>query len=337
MNEEKNPRNVSVVEITKDNFTLWDALVDKSPQGTIFHSSDWINKCASLLNKKYLFLGCFENDELIGGCSLFITRSFKYFHFASSWILLSPYGGFLLPFHDSTKVRLREIQNNLIISSIIDKISSYGFLHVNIVNSPEFLDVRPITRLGWRPSIYYTYVFPLTVEVSDYISKNVRRSIRKAEDMKVSCSKTHDIESYWELTLNTYQKQDQNPPFSKNYLKELFDMVVQKQKGEMWFAKTASDEIVSGEIIIWDSKMTAYRLSAASDASLNKTGAPSLLLFTIFQDLKKRGFKKINLMGGNVPHIGHFISSFNPELVPYYGLQQSCNTYKLVRSLLRMK
>ncbi len=29
-------------------------------------------------------------------------------------------------------------------------------------------------------------------------------------------------------------------------------------------------------------------------------------------------------MAGNTPHLSMFISSFNPELVPYYGVEKGC-------------
>jgi hypothetical protein len=105
-------------------------------------------------------------------------------------------------------------------------------------------------------------------------------------------------------------------------------------------AETPSGEVASAEIIIWDNKR-AYRWSAASHTYFEDTGETSLLLYEIFQDLKKKGFKEINLMAANTPHLTKFISSFNPRLVPYYSVEKKTflaevieggyNIYKRIR------
>jgi len=52
------------------------------------------------------------------------------------------------------------------------------------------------------------------------------------------------------------------------------------------------------------------------------TGGTSLLLYEIFESLKKRGHSKINLMAANTPQLTKFISSFNPDLVNYYNISK---------------
>lgn len=82
-----------------------------------------------------------------------------------------------------------------------------------------------------------------------------------------------------------------------------------------------SNEPIAAEIITKDNKRTC-RWSDASNVKLKETGATTLLLFEIFQDIQKRGFQEINLMAGNTPNLTKFISSFNPRLVPYYGVEK---------------
>ena len=79
----------------------------------------------------------------------------------------------------------------------------------------------------------------------------------------------------------------------------------------------------------------AYRWSAASHTEFKDTGATSLLLYEIFQDLKNRGFKEINLMAANTPHLAKFISSFNPELVAYYSVEKKIALVKIVEDIYR--
>jgi hypothetical protein len=98
-------------------------------------------------------------------------------------------------------------------------------------------------------------------------------------------------------------------------------MLDHERAGEVWTAETVGGDLACAEIIIWDDKR-AYRWSAASNTDLRDTGATSLLLTEIFRDLKERGFKEINLMAANTPHLSRFIASFNPRLLPYYCVQK---------------
>ena len=43
--------------LSRDEYQLWDELVIKSPQGTIFHLSKWIIKCAELISKNEIIYG----------------------------------------------------------------------------------------------------------------------------------------------------------------------------------------------------------------------------------------------------------------------------------------
>jgi len=44
---------------------------------------------------------------------------------------------------------------------------------------------------------------------------------------------------------------------------------------------------------------------------------------------KKRGFREINLMVANIPHLAKFISSFNPSIIPYFSVMKKRSLQKL--------
>ena len=98
----------------------------------------------------------------------------------------------------------------------------------------------------------------------------------------------------------------------------------------MWVGKTKSGEISAAEIFVYDNKR-AYRWSAATHTTLRKTGAYSLLLFKVFKNMRERGFKEINLMAANMPQLAKFITSFNPQLVPYFEVEKTSILYTLFK------
>jgi len=323
--------NIYVRELKKNEYEMWDALVENSHHGTIFHSSDWITTCSELLNKKLKIFGCFENEDLVGGCSLYVYKS-KFFKTASSTIGMTPYGGFVLAQSSSTKVREQEQTYSNIIKSLCNAFDNKHFDHIQITNSPDFIDVRPFIWNGWGDRIMYAYYLNLDTDIEKNISKNVRRSIRKAIKNNITIKKLNSPSIYYELFSMTFKRQNLNPPVTKEFLVKIIDLLKTKNAGEMWIAETPSGDVASAEIVIWDNKR-AYRWSAASHTDFKDTGATSLLLYEIFQDLKKKGFKEINLMAANTPQLTKFISSFNPKLVPYFAVEDSSVKYKVVKNV----
>ena len=168
---------IEVREVRSEEYRTWDELVTGSPQGTVFHLSDWAVTCASLSHKRPLLLGYYEDGCLTGGCLLYVTTKFRVISTAASTAPMTPYGGYLLPESVSTKVREREIRNRSIVQAISDEISKQGFASANIRNSPAFQDIRPLTWDGWTSSVYYTYELPLVEDISSHISKKLHDAL----------------------------------------------------------------------------------------------------------------------------------------------------------------
>ena len=326
--------DIIVKELKKDEHKTWDELVKSSPHGTIFHNSSWLTIHSELLNKKLKIYGCFENEELVGGCSLYIYKS-RFFKMASSTIEMTPYGGLVLAQSPSTKVREQEQTYSNIIKSLCNLFDNEYVDHIQITNSPDFVDVRPFIWNGWNAGISYAYYLNLDTDIEKNISKNVRRSIRKAIKNNTMIKRLNEPSIFYNLFSMTFERQNLKPPVTENFFKKIINLLDAKQLGEMWIAETRSGEVASAEIIVWDNKR-AYRWTAASHTAFKDTGATSLLLYEIFLDLKNRGFKEINLMAANTPHLTKFISSFNPELVPYYEIEKSSTKYKIATNVYKV-
>lgn len=64
-----------VKEIGKSGHKEWDHLVDESPQGTVFHTSTWIDAVEEAFGKRFRVYGCFKGEELFGECIVYEERS----------------------------------------------------------------------------------------------------------------------------------------------------------------------------------------------------------------------------------------------------------------------
>ena len=324
---------IEVRTLTSDEYPLWDELVEISPHGTIFHTSPWIVTASNTAGYTTELLGAFHHDQLVGGCAIHSYRRAGLFTSVKATMPLMPYGGIIMQPHESTKIREREKDEMMIIRSLVSEIQNTRPDLISFTLSPLVIDVRPYIWQGWEDAIRYCYIFPISgTPLEQHISKNARRSIKKADKSGIVVSQKWDKDIYWDLTLNTYRKQGKQPIYSQKSLFSLIEKIKEARWGDMWIAETASGEPASAEILVWDRHM-AYRLSAASHNDFNDTGSTSLLVFEIMTYLQKKGVAKYNMMAANTPHLAQFIASFNPELVPYYSVQKVGRVLRLLNTM----
>ncbi|KLK89304.1 hypothetical protein SZ63_02445 [Methanoculleus sediminis] len=325
-------RQPEVRELGSAEFKAWDALVAGSAQGTVFHTSDWLVENALLLDQTLILIGCYDGEELIGGCPLYLSRPYRLLHVASSKAVSTPYGGMVISDTGDAKQRTKEVHTNRIIAAILEHITRQGFDYVDLVNAPGLEDIRAFTQQGWSPAVYYTYVLPTHNDLFKTASKDVRQNIRKARRLDISSARIFDPDIFWNLLIRTFSKQGKEPPVTERHLTGMLKLIREKGIGEMRVASMPSGEIAAAEVTLWDAKMAHSLFAAASPEHLS-TGAATLLCYDNVNSLKERNHRMLNLMAGNIPHLSAFISGFNPRLIPYYGAEYPRFRYRILKRL----
>lgn len=324
--------DIEIREIESSEYKLWDSLVEKSPQGTVFHTSDWLTVCSNSLNEKLKIYAFFENEKLIGGCPIFFHKLKHIFSIASSSCSMTPYCGLLWEKNPTDHVRKQEKTQNDCILYFCEILKKQKIDFISLSNSPDFIDIRPFIWNSWHGSIRYTYYLDLN---NMKLSTDARRNIKKAIQNEIIIEQSNDIESYYNLFKETFSRQGLNPPASKDFINDIFNMLHSSSKGEMWIAKTKEGELVAAEIFVFDRKMP-HRWTAATSTKLRNTGAYILLLNTVFNNFKERGYNEVNLMAANTPQLSEFITGFNPNLVPYYKVEKKNFKYDVIEYIFAL-
>ena len=192
--------------------SLWDELVVQSPQGSIFHNSDYLQMVADASSRKLNIYGCFKDDELVGGCPLFVKILRGGVSFAVSRGPLTPYGGFLLPNQDSTNVRKSELVQYGILNALCDRILRDRYSSITITNSPDLLDIRPCLRHGREGRVAYTYYINLDNFNRENFSRDVKKNIKKAIKSGFYIENLRDAELHYKLIERVFQRQNQSVP-----------------------------------------------------------------------------------------------------------------------------
>jgi hypothetical protein len=311
----------SVRELTPGDFAQLDALVDRSTQGTVFHKSGWVNACGRGLLKKVKIFGCFQDGQLVGGCSLFLEKQWGLFTTAYSWCITAPYGGFVLSPPPGTSVHKQERFFRDIIESLLHAIEQEHFIYISIQNSPDFLDIRPFTWNGWESNVSYAYYIHLNNYGDKNLDSSAKRYIRKAEKAGIVIEPWSDLSGFYRLYCQAYTRKNLKPPAPMSLFSELYSFIRDTGCGEMIAAKTPEGEVAVAEIIVWDTRQ-AFSWTAGSDSRFLNSGASTLIMNDYLNRLKDRGIPKMNIMMANIPQLSSFASSLNPLLVPCFEIRR---------------
>ncbi len=315
--------------LEKSEYPEWDEMVELSPQGTIFSTSNWISLTSKALKVDFTIYGCFSEDRLVGGCPLYHGKSFGILKSASNTCGMMPYSGVLLERILDSSVRRFERKQNEILTSLAAFFEKIDATKVMVSNPPKLFDIRPFTQRGWSSEIRYAYF--LDLKNLNY-SRDVKRNVKSALKNSVSVSRSWDIESYYTLFQRTFENQGLRPPVPKHYLEYLCEYIATNDLGDMWVAKTQDGEWIAAEIFLHDNNYV-HRWTAATDPELRSNGGYHLLLDTAFKDYLDKGVCTVNLMAANTPQLAEFITGFNPHLSPYFVVRR---TPPLVRLLSKL-
>lgn len=326
---------IQVKKLSFKEYTEWDRFVNDSPQGTIFHYSDWLTAYEDLLNLR--ILGCFRNEKLVGGCVLNLHRDWFFKSAANFGIeqVVFPYEGVILRKNiEKTKIRAIERLYRDICEALSNTFSSKGLHFIRLVNSPGLIDVRPFTSIKWDSEVRYTYYLDLQTVKLNAFSRDVKRNIKKAMSQGITLEKSVNADIFFHLYVQMLTRKDQlvATKFMKNVFERIIPKLQRKGLGEMWIAKSSSGQAVSSEIILFDKKRV-YGWLAATHSDYLRTGVSTFLRYEILQELQKKGFKEIDLVGADGWGTSEFKAGFNPRLVPYYVVLRSSLGYKIATSI----
>jgi hypothetical protein len=321
---------ISVRRLDRDEIPAWDAVVRSAPEGSIFHSSLWLSVMSRAGGMDYRIYGCFDGENLIGGCPIFHYRVGGLLRIGTSVPPMTPYGGIVLLSQENSSSRANEKRRQDTINSLIRYMNAEDFDSLHIVNAPECTDVRCFIWNGWQTNVLYTYYIDPT---SVILSRNAKRNVKKGRESGIAIQGSEDMDTFFKLFESTFQNRDMAPPLQKPLLRTIFETFHADGNCELITAQNRDGDMISGDFYLSDTKRV-YRWAAATSPESKASGASFLLLSEAIQGFKERGYRKMNLMTANIPYLAEFTQNFSPNLVPYYGVTKK-SAYLKVSSAIR--
>ena len=307
---------LNVRNIEKEEFDEWATLVERSPQGTIFHKSYWLE--ASLM--KYRIYGCYRGSELVGG--LPITYSEHLGIKCACHPPLTPYIGAI--YENLKGKNVTRLSKQKEICTKLAKKLKEDFDGVSFRFAPFSVDLQPFIWEGFSTSV--SYVYRLSIENLDSVWKEMdkrrREYIAHSEREGFYTVLQDDLEELYSLVEKTYQKQQMKPFFRKAAF-SYQSILKTKNECKSFVVKDRSGKSKAAVFIVWD-RNTAYSLLSGYDYESDSMDAGSLAMWEAIKFSRNQlNLKEFDFCGSMIPRIERYLRKFGGTLTPTYSVDWS--------------
>ncbi len=313
--------------LKESEFIVWDALVDNSAYGTLFHKSSWLKACG----RRFTIYGYFKNKDLLAGVPL-VYRTILGFKRASQ-PALTPYSGIIFRKQDLKYVKRISREKDVLCSFAKRLKNEYHSCTFRF--APGAIDLQPFIWEGYYIVVSYTYMINLNNSLADIWSsmEDTRRNdIRKAEKDGIMIDISDNFEQAFCLVEKTYTRQKRKATFKSSAF-NYYDVLKKKNQCKCFFAKDINHEPIAVVFIIWDNKR-CYYLLGGYDSDKSHHGASALAMWEAMKFAKiELGVSEFDFEGSMVRPIERFFRKFGGEQIPLYSVSWENSIIKNLRKI----
>lgn len=299
-------------ELLSNNDTdKWDDFVEKSPQGSIFSTSAFLDA----LSTNYRIGVLVDKGKIKAG--IVLARNELAAHANP---LLAKYLGVLLePTSNDTKYITKFSRECYLVEELVRHLDPYWSFDYSF--HPNFTNWLPFYWAGYRQEVRYTYRFHDLQDIDRIIrgsSTRLRRNLRKAEKNGVYIRPDVELEDFFRINNLTFQRQGGKAPYSLKRLRSLSNGLGMGQRFHTLGAFERSGQLVSVAGVVNDTRC-AYLLFNGSDYTAVSNGTNAKLIIETIKYCS--GFvPTFDFEGSMMRQVEFFYRSFGAEQVPYFSI-----------------
>jgi hypothetical protein len=323
---------VKLRQISEEEKARWNALVEASPHGSIFHTWPWVNALARhgwmkvlgerLKSTFHPLIAEYEGKD-IGIIPLYEYRGriLKYVVSPPKYTDVS-YLGPILNFPENLKRSSWEHLHRNFHDAVDDYIKNLGGDCVWIRTPPGYDDMRPYLWQGYNVTPLYNYSLDLrqpTERLFENTREDFRKRVRKAEreGYVVSEGSFSDVEKLFSQQNKRYDEKGMHMNISLDYLKELFDG---SEPGSIRvFKAELKGEFVSASVrTFYKKKVTGW---FGSPKNTSTGGNPNdLLHWSVIKLAASQGYEEYENVWANEESLNDYKTKINPRLNVFYSV-----------------
>lgn len=308
---------------------LWDALVRRSPQGTLFSESFYLDAVGCQRHLWWVKQG----QEIKAGVCLVVSEDERHCRLDDLVI----YGGILFDLDPNRQMVKRRHDQFQIAEFVAERLAEH-YDSIEMALSPQFEDMRPFLWYRYHDEAIHKYALDLRYtscldirvlkdcagdgEESDFFAnmETVRRySVREARKKQGRAVEAEDgrilLDYYGSLMAKQGDPQSQDKLAAMG---RVMQALIAAGRGKVFHVLDAAGNILYAVMYGWDAKR-AYYLFGAGHPELSAPWQGTLVHWEMFKYLARRHqIAEIDLEGVNSPQRGWFKLGFGGDLRPYY-------------------
>ncbi|HVB86733.1 MAG TPA: GNAT family N-acetyltransferase [Candidatus Dormibacteraeota bacterium] len=297
-------------------YGAWDDLVHRSPHGTVFHYSWWLNIAAQKFN---ILVVRDKHGAMCGGVPLPLKRrgGLKLFHAPQ----LTP---FLGPIFDIEGIK--EPCDQLFLMRSAGELMAHDmprFDSFRCMVGARGPDLQGFLWSGFRAELAYTFrmMAGTSVEqVEAHVTRTHLQKLSKAKRLGVSVTKNDDLDAFAKLCKigsvhgNRTLHPDELPI-------RLWSAALKRRASDFYLARASSNQPIAALLTVHDTR-TTYQIVSALDSSQREIPGSYVLLWTALQEAlaAKRDF---DFEGSALRGVEQYYRRWGPVAVPVWRLEKA--------------
>jgi Acetyltransferase (GNAT) domain len=305
--------------------TVWDGLVDISPQGSPFVRSWWLKAVGGTVK----ILGYFKGGTLIAGIPLYFEKRCGVTVYTMPK-LTQTLGPILAP---STGKQVATIWQEMeVLSAFATELAQFPIFFQAF--HPSLYNWSPFYWKGFSQTSRVTQVVDLSApdKICERMAKGARRHIRKAERHGITVEPCRP-EDLWRAEEKSFARQAMKVPHSIAYLRSLHDAAQANHAGGCYAAYDGQGRMHCACFMVWDGNR-AYTVASGADPELRDSGAHSLLTLHLAR-LAAEKCPVLDFAGSMLQPVELFLRSFGAAQMPYNWIMKFPMWMKLYLTLRR--
>lgn len=311
------PQKIDCEFLSPGDYPAWDALVSKSPHGTVFHHSWWLVVTAPSFR---ILVARNEDGQLICGIPLPSKRvaGLRLLHAP----VLTPYLGpvFDISGADGVCDQLHMMRSyGEALGRAVGPFDSFRY-----IAGADAPDLQGFLWAGFNASLAYTFRFSAKQSVSE-ISKCMTRThmqkLTKAKRLNLSVMRDGAIETLIELNDMTFKRKKTARPFDSSIALRLSQAAHSRGQSALYVAKSDKDQPVAALFTVHDER-TTYQIISGFNPAFPDVPGQNLVLWTAIQDAIEAG-RNYDFEGSALRGVETFYRRWGCEAVPVWKIEKT--------------
>lgn len=310
------PTELKVECLAPEQFELWNALVARSPHGTVFHNAWWLEATG----QDFQILGCWNREgQLQSGIPLPRKKraGLSLYHAPA----LTPYLGPIFDLVNCGSVRdqlyVMRSQGEAL-AHAIDGFDSFS--QIAGTTAPDF---QGFMWAGFHVEAGYTFRFEAGTTVDQAwseVARTHRQKLKPERGEETAVETSDDISILIELNRSTFSRQNRSAPYSECMVRSLFQAARSQGCGRLYVARDSKGRPLASLFVVQDQR-ASYQIISGIDWNERNSSAGHATTWRAITDALQGG-RAFDFEGSRIRGVEQYYRRWGAPAKPTWVLRK---------------